>query len=76
MKRTISYIYIYYSQKCKLSFVLNKVFDVFHLYLPPQNEATYDNVFTLQYLDMVLSETLRIHPPGSRYTIFIFLFYG
>ena len=26
-------------------------------------EANYDNVFELQYLDMVLSEAMRVYPP-------------
>ena len=25
--------------------------------------ANYDNVFELQYLDMVLSEAMRVYPP-------------
>ena len=25
--------------------------------------ANYDNVFELQYLDMVLSESMRVYPP-------------
>ncbi|KAL3865968.1 hypothetical protein ACJMK2_043312 [Sinanodonta woodiana] len=29
-------------------------------------QPTYDNVFKLQYLDMVVNETLRVYPPGSR----------
>lgn len=31
-----------------------------------QSEADYDSVFKLEYLDMELSETLRIHPPSSK----------
>lgn len=29
-----------------------------------QNQPCYDNAFNLKYLDMVVSETLRMHPPG------------
>ena len=31
-----------------------------------EQKAGYDNVFKLDYLDMVLSETLRLYPPSSR----------
>lgn len=30
------------------------------------SETTYDNVFKLRYLDMILNETLRMHPPAQR----------
>ncbi|XP_052815529.1 cytochrome P450 3A24-like isoform X2 [Mya arenaria] len=30
------------------------------------SELSYDNVFTMQYMDMVMSETLRIHPVVQR----------
>lgn len=29
-----------------------------------QDQANYDNAFRLKYLDMVVNETLRMHPPG------------
>ncbi|KAK3594090.1 hypothetical protein CHS0354_040858 [Potamilus streckersoni] len=32
------------------------------------NEPCYDNVFKLQYLDMVVSETLRMYTPASRFS--------
>ena len=31
-----------------------------------EEAATYDNVFELQYLDMVLSESMRVYPPIPR----------
>nr|AAB66556.1 cytochrome P450 30 [Mercenaria mercenaria] len=31
-----------------------------------ESETTYDNVFKLRYLDMVVNETLRMHPPAQR----------
>ncbi|KAL3841597.1 hypothetical protein ACJMK2_019714 [Sinanodonta woodiana] len=32
-----------------------------------KSQPVYDNVFKLQYLDMVVSETLRIYPPATRF---------
>ncbi|KAK3594092.1 hypothetical protein CHS0354_040860 [Potamilus streckersoni] len=32
-----------------------------------KSQPVYDNVFKLQYLDMVVSETLRIYPPARRF---------
>jgi len=32
-----------------------------------KTKPTYDNVFNMRYLDMVVSETLRMHPPATRY---------
>ncbi|WAQ94222.1 CP3AV-like protein [Mya arenaria] len=31
-----------------------------------ENKLSYDNVFNMRYMDMVMSETLRIHPPAQR----------
>ncbi|XP_052250572.1 cytochrome P450 3A9-like isoform X2 [Dreissena polymorpha] len=31
-----------------------------------EKELSYDNVFTMRYVDMVMSETLRMHPPNTR----------
>lgn len=31
-----------------------------------KERPTYDNAFKLEYLDMVVSESLRMHPPASR----------
>ncbi|XP_052227092.1 cytochrome P450 3A21-like isoform X9 [Dreissena polymorpha] len=33
-----------------------------------ESPLSYDNVFSLKYMDMVLSETLRIHSPATRLT--------
>ncbi|KAL3865966.1 hypothetical protein ACJMK2_043310 [Sinanodonta woodiana] len=32
-----------------------------------KKQPTYDNVFKLQYLDMVVNETLRVYPPATRF---------
>ncbi|KAL3866302.1 hypothetical protein ACJMK2_043609 [Sinanodonta woodiana] len=32
-----------------------------------KKQPTYENVFKLQYLDMVVSETLRVYPPATRF---------
>lgn len=32
------------------------------------DELSYDNIFKLKYLDMVLNESLRMHPPSPRIT--------
>lgn len=40
-----------------------------------QERPTYDNAFKLEYLDMVVSESLRMHPPASRYDNFDFYIY-
>lgn len=37
--------------------------------LPKQDEADYDNISNLPYLDMVINETLRKYPPCLRYVL-------
>ncbi|XP_032823098.1 cytochrome P450 3A56-like [Petromyzon marinus] len=46
--------------------VQDKLLEEIDATLPPEEEVTYEKVSQLPYLDMVVSESLRLYPPAGR----------
>ncbi|XP_039629836.1 cytochrome P450 3A30-like [Polypterus senegalus] len=46
--------------------VMKKVQEEIDKFLPNKAPLTYDALMEMEYLDMMVNESLRLHPPGSR----------
>ncbi|XP_063299127.1 cytochrome P450 3A9-like [Pelobates fuscus] len=62
---SLSLSYLFYSLAIHpdVQFKLQKEIDS---YLPDKATPTYDTLMQMEYLDMVIEETLRMYPPGGR----------